>query len=300
MMEREQIEQMQQACARLAHEAADTTAAGPAADALRELIGQIPDLTAGCLQWVDALQMAGERIPRLRARCRRLTAILEQVRQRLEDYADDPSVEVGETAPEGTVSGSSGEATEMDLSEGIEGLMDVDGDDGPAKTDGEMVESDEAIAGDQDDSSSDALRDEEEEPRSSVVVRGVGERSKSLDLDEVLPADALLAELEAIDGELSHRARTTSRALGEIMDLADLGDDASILPPMSGHARPLDVTSSTAGGMQSGSGISYISRILDELHGVAHRSSAAAGGSLPDFDEWLEELDRIEMDLLGD
>lgn len=300
MMEREQIEQMQQACARLAREAMDGAAKGPAADALRELVGQAPDLMAECLHWADAVQAAQARIPGLRARCRRLTAILEQVRQRLEDHADDPSLEAGETAPWETVCGSSGEATEMDLPEGIEREMDVDAEDGPAETDRQVIEPAEAIGGDQGDNSSDSLCDEKEQPRGSTVVRGVGERSKSLDLEEVLPADALLAELEAIDGELSHCARTTRQALSEMMDVDDSTDDGSILRPMSGHVRSLGIASSTAGGMRSGLGMSRVGRVLDALHGVARRSGAAAGGSLPDFDDWLEELDRIEMDLLGD
>jgi len=300
MMEREQIEQMQQACARLAREAMDGAAEGPAADALRELVGQMPDLTAGCLQWVDALQTAGERIPRLRARCRRLTELLEKIRQRLEDHAGNSSGEAGEALSRETVSGSSGEATEMDLPEEIEREMDVDAEDGPAETDRQVIEPDDAIGGDQGDNSSDSLCDEKEQPRGSTVVRGGGERSMSLDLEEVLPADVLLAELEAIDGELSHCARTTRQALGEIMDVDDSADDGSLLRPLSGHVRSLGIASSTAGGMRSGSGMSQVGRVLDALHGVARRSGAAAGGSLPDFDDWLEELDRIEMDLLGD
>ena len=299
MMEREQIEQMQEACAQLARQAAGEAADGPATDALREWIGQAPDLMAECLHWVDAVQAAQERIPRLRARCRRLTAILEQVRQRLEDYVDGPSVDEGDPSTPETAGGPSCEATEMDFPEAIEREMDVDAEDDPAETD-RQIEPDEAIGGDQGDNSSDSLCDEKEEPRGSVVVQGVGERSKSLDLEEVLPADTLLAELEAIDGELSHCARATRQALGEIVDVDDLTDDGSILRPMSGHVRSLGIASLTTGGMRSGSQMSRVGRVLDELHGVARRSGAAAGGSLPDFDDWLEELDRIEVDLLGD
>ena len=93
-MQREQIEQMQADFARLAEEPGDQPSqaqetqdsAGPVpADVLRDLMRQVPDLTAECLCQLDVLQSAQERIPQLRQRCQQLTGLLEQVRQRLLD-----------------------------------------------------------------------------------------------------------------------------------------------------------------------------------------------------------------------
>ncbi len=299
MMEREQIEQMQEACARLARQAAGGTSEGPAADALREWIGQVPDLMAECLHWVDAVQAAQERIPRLRARCRRLTELLEKIRQRLEDHAGDSPREGDDPSVLQTAAGSSCEAAGTDLSDEIEPKEREDGDDGPAETDREVIDLAETVGRGPDDGPSDSPSAEEEKHRCSAAVRHVGERSEPLG-EEVLPADALLDELEAIDGELSHCARATRQALSEMMDLDDSTDDEPSDALLGGRSRSFAITSSARGPMRSGSGMSRVGRVLDGLPGVGRRGGAATGWSLPDFDDWLEELDRIEMDLLGD
>jgi len=104
-------------------------------EALRNLICQVPELTAECLHQLDVLEAVQQRLPGLRDRCRQLADTLGQVRDRLVDQLCEPidgetgdvgapsdgAVQTGidEATPDldAAASGPSEDASEMDMSQ---------------------------------------------------------------------------------------------------------------------------------------------------------------------------------------